>query len=53
MEAREGFAAEPTALFCDKKGRPQPWPRPLAPLADTHGHLTLGGRGRASARRTS
>lgn len=41
MEAREGFAAEPTALFCDKKGRPQPWPRPLAPLADTHGHLTL------------
>ena len=28
------------ALFRDKKGRPQELPRPLAPLADTHGHLT-------------
>ena len=25
-------------LFRDQKGRPRPWPRPLAPLADTHGH---------------
>lgn len=28
-------------LFRDQKGRPRPWPRPLAPLADTHGHLTV------------
>jgi TatD DNase family protein len=28
------------ALFRDKKGRPRELPRPLAPLADTHGHLT-------------
>lgn len=28
------------ALFADKKGRPVEAPVPLAPLADTHGHLT-------------
>ena len=28
------------ALFHDKKGRPVQVPAPLAPLADTHGHLT-------------
>lgn len=28
------------ALFHDKKGRPVEAPAPLAPLADTHGHLT-------------
>ena len=28
------------ALFHDKKGRPVQAPAPLAPLADTHGHLT-------------
>lgn len=27
-------------LFHDRKGRACPLPRPLAPLADTHGHLT-------------
>lgn len=27
-------------LFHDRKGRPCPPPEPLAPLADTHGHLT-------------
>lgn len=27
-------------LFHDQKGAPCDWPRPLAPLADTHGHLT-------------
>ena len=27
-------------LFHDQKGAPVAWPRPLAPLADTHGHLT-------------
>lgn len=27
-------------LFHDRKGRPCPLPEPLAPLADTHGHLT-------------
>lgn len=27
-------------LFHDRKGAPVDWPRPLAPLADTHGHLT-------------
>jgi len=31
-----------TSEFCfvNKKGAPEAWPRPLAPLADTHGHLT-------------
>ena len=28
------------SLFCDKKGRPVAMPPALAPLADTHGHLT-------------
>ena len=27
-------------LFHNRKGRALEWPRPLAPLADTHGHLT-------------
>ncbi len=27
-------------LFHNRKGKPREWPRPLAPLADTHGHLT-------------
>ncbi|HIZ46951.1 MAG TPA: TatD family hydrolase [Candidatus Olsenella pullistercoris] len=27
-------------LFHDRKGAPRPLPAPLAPLADTHGHLT-------------
>lgn len=27
-------------LFHNRKGKPRPWIRPLAPLADTHGHLT-------------
>lgn len=27
-------------LFHDRKGEPRPLPVPLAPLADTHGHLT-------------
>ena len=27
-------------LFHDRKGAPCPIPTPLAPLADTHGHLT-------------
>ena len=27
-------------LFHDRKGAVCDWPRPLAPLADTHGHLT-------------
>lgn len=27
-------------LFHDRRGRPRPLPRPLGPLADTHGHLT-------------
>lgn len=27
-------------LFHNKKGKPRPMPRPRAPLADTHGHLT-------------
>jgi TatD DNase family protein len=29
------------SLFHTRKGRPQPWPKPLAPLADTHCHLTV------------
>ena len=28
------------ALFADKRGRPVEVPAPLAPVADTHGHLT-------------
>ena len=28
------------ALFHGRKGEACDWPRPLAPLADTHGHLT-------------
>ena len=27
-------------LFHDRKGRVKKWPRPLAPLAESHGHLT-------------
>ena len=27
-------------LFHDRKGRVKEWPRPLAPLAESHGHLT-------------
>lgn len=33
-------ALEREGLFHDKKGRPVEVPAPLAPLADTHGHLT-------------
>ena len=36
-------------LFHDRKGRPREVPAPLAPLADTHGHLTAFWR-RAPAR---
>ena len=49
-EPREAHAAAPLALqdlaladgelFHTSKGKPRPWPRPAAPLADTHGHLT-------------
>ena len=27
-------------LFHNRKGKALEWPQPLAPLADTHGHLT-------------
>ncbi len=30
-------------LFADKRGREKPMPAPLAPLADSHGHLTSRG----------
>ncbi len=30
-------------LFADKRGREKPMPSPLAPLADSHGHLTSRG----------
>ncbi len=30
-------------LFADKRGREKPMPTPLAPLADSHGHLTSRG----------
>lgn len=36
----DALAPEDGTLFHDAKGRPVPLPRPLAPLADTHGHLT-------------
>ena len=33
-------ALQDGVLFHTRKGKPVEWPRPLAPLADTHGHLT-------------
>ncbi len=43
--ALTGLLGEDGCLFHDKKGRPVDVPAPLAPLADTHAHLThLHGR---------
>lgn len=38
---RQEALLEDGVLFHTKKGKPQPSPRALAPLADTHGHLTV------------
>lgn len=38
---RQEALLEDGVLFHTKKGKPQPCPRALAPLADTHGHLTV------------
>ena len=42
------MALEDGALFHTKKGKPVELPQPLAPLADTHGHLTAFRKARAS-----
>lgn len=39
-KALVALLADDNALFHDKKGRPIELPRALAPLADSHGHLT-------------
>lgn len=36
----DALTLEDGELFHAKKGKVRVWPRPLAPLADTHGHLT-------------
>ena len=36
----DALTLEDGELFHDRKGRVKEWPRPLAPLADSHGHLT-------------
>lgn len=36
----DDLTLEDGILFHTKKGKPREMPRPLAPLADTHGHLT-------------
>lgn len=36
----DALTLEDGCLFHNKKGKPREMPRPLAPLADTHGHLT-------------
>lgn len=37
----DALTLEDGGLFHTKKGKARPMPRPLAPLADTHGHLTV------------
>lgn len=37
----DALTLEDGELFHTKKGKPRPAPKPLAPLADTHGHLTV------------
>lgn len=39
LKALDHLTLEDGELFHDGKGRPRPLPVPLAPLADTHGHL--------------
>jgi TatD DNase family protein len=36
----DALTLEDGELFHDRKGRPKPLPTPLAPIADSHGHLT-------------
>lgn len=40
LVALDDYTLEDGELFHNKKGKPRSMPQPLAPLADTHGHLT-------------
>ncbi|WP_293820989.1 TatD family hydrolase [uncultured Parolsenella sp.] len=39
-DVEEDLSLADGELFHTRKGKAREWPRPLAPLADTHGHLT-------------
>ena len=41
LASLDALTLEDHELFHDRKGRARPLPVPLAPIADTHGHLTV------------